>query len=50
MNIRLCPKCFGNKKLKAMQRIARMSGKSLQTADTFVKCDKCDGKGVVEGK
>jgi len=47
LNIGLCPKCFGTKKLKTIQKVARMSGKSLLATNTSVKCDKCDGKGVI---
>lgn len=41
----LCPHCFGDGRLKAMQSVALFGGGSMRGKDTTVKCTYCNGTG-----
>lgn len=47
-NIKICPYCLGDGKLKAMQRANISNGISIRYKDTTVKCKYCNGAGIIE--
>lgn len=46
---RLCPKCLGSGKVKAMQAARYIGGPSIRVQDTVVPCDRCGGLGYLKG-
>lgn len=44
----ICPYCLGTGKLKAMQSLATFNGVSIRGKDTTVKCEYCNGIGIVK--
>lgn len=46
---RLCPKCLGSGKVKAMQAARYIGGPSIRVKDTVVPCDRCGGLGYLKG-
>ena len=46
---KLCPKCLGSGKLKAMQAAKYINGPTVRAADTTVPCDCCGGLGFLKG-
>lgn len=44
--INICPYCFGNGKLKAMQSLATFNGGSVRGRNKEVRCANCNGKWV----
>lgn len=47
--IRICPRCAGIGKLKAMQMGINHKGKTQRVQDTVVKCRHCEGTGLILG-
>lgn len=46
---RLCPKCLGSGKVKAMQAARYINGPTIRVEDTRVPCDMCGGCGMLRG-
>lgn len=46
---RLCPKCLGSGKFKAMQAARYIGGPAIRVRDTTVTCDLCGGSGFLKG-
>ncbi|WP_297993994.1 hypothetical protein [uncultured Clostridium sp.] len=44
----ICPCCLGSGKLKAMQSITTFNCGSIRWQDTSVKCERCNGKGLIK--
>lgn len=46
---RLCPKCLGTGKVRAMQAARYIGGPAIRVKDTVVPCDRCGGLGYLKG-
>ena len=45
---RLCPKCLGSGKVRAMQAARYICGPVVRVKDTVVPCDCCGGLGYLK--
>lgn len=45
---RLCPKCLGSGKVRAMQAARYIGGPAVRVKDTAVPCDRCEGLGYLK--
>ncbi len=45
---RLCPKCLGSGKVRAMQAARYIGGPAVRVKDTAVPCDRCGGFGYLK--
>lgn len=46
---RLCPKCLGTGKVRAMRAARYIGGPAIRVKDTVVPCDRCGGLGYLKG-
>lgn len=46
---RLCPKCLGSGKVRAMQAARYIGGPAIRVKDTTVPCGYCGGLGYLKG-
>lgn len=49
-NKTICPYCLGRGNLQAMQVAALIGGGSVRVQDTEIKCNHCDGVGLIDTK
>lgn len=46
--VSICPYCIGTGELKVMQSMATYNGTSIRGKDTTVKCEHCNGVGLIK--